>query len=58
MTPVNQLFQVGEPIVIESYTEEDTYTRGYLLCWKLLLAFFKAAPSEVLLLGVPVGGVG
>ena len=38
---------VGEPIVVDADTEEDLYSRGYLLCWDLLLTFFKAAPSEV-----------
>ena len=38
---------VGEHIVIDADTEEDLYSRGYLLCWDLLLTFFKAAPSEV-----------
>lgn len=38
---------VGNPVVIEADTEEDMYTRGYLLCWDLLLTFFKSAASEV-----------
>ncbi len=38
---------VGEPVVVETDTEEDMYTRGYLFCWDLLLTFFKSAPSEV-----------
>ena len=37
---------VGEPIVVDADTEEDLYSRGYLLCWDLLLTFFKAASSE------------
>ena len=38
---------IGEPIVIEADTEEDMYIRGYLLCWDLLLTFFKSASSQV-----------
>ncbi len=38
---------IGERVSMETDTEEDMYTRGYLLCWNLLLTFFKSAPSEV-----------
>ena len=45
---------VGEHVVIDADTEEDMYTRGYLLCWDLLLTFFKSASSEVIALSKPM----
>ena len=37
----------GDPIFVPSHTEECTVAMAYLLSWKLTLAFFRAAPSEV-----------
>ncbi|XP_029435039.1 E3 ubiquitin-protein ligase listerin [Rhinatrema bivittatum] len=38
---------VGESAVIQPLNEEFCYVLGYLLTWKLILSFFKAAPSQL-----------
>ncbi|KAM4699688.1 E3 ubiquitin-protein ligase listerin [Discoglossus pictus] len=40
-------FPVGEFVVIEPLKEEFCYVLGYLLTWKLILTFFKAASSQL-----------
>lgn len=39
--------QVGEFAVVQPLSMEHCCILGYLLAWKLLLIFFKAAPSQV-----------
>lgn len=39
--------QVGEFAVVQPLSVEFSCILGYLLAWKLLLAFFKAAPAHV-----------
>ena len=34
-------------VTVPAYTEEHTYAMGYLLTWKIILTFFRAASSEV-----------
>nr|XP_014351692.1 PREDICTED: E3 ubiquitin-protein ligase listerin [Latimeria chalumnae] len=38
---------VGEFAAVQPLSEEYCYVLGYLLTWKLILAFFKAAPSQL-----------
>lgn len=39
--------QVGEFAIVQPLSMEHCCILGYLLAWKLLLIFFKAAPSQV-----------
>ncbi|MEE6468105.1 hypothetical protein FKM82_008163 [Ascaphus truei] len=38
---------VGEFVIIQPHKEEFCFVLGYLLTWKLVLTFFKAAPSQL-----------
>lgn len=38
---------VGDFAVVQASSEEFCLVLGYLLTWKLILIFFKAAPSQV-----------
>lgn len=38
---------VGQIVTIKPLSEDFCYVLGYLLTWKLILTFFKAAASQV-----------
>ena len=38
---------VGQIVTIKPLSEDFCYVLGYLLTWKLILTFFKAASSQV-----------
>ncbi|XP_027731305.1 E3 ubiquitin-protein ligase listerin isoform X1 [Vombatus ursinus] len=42
-----ECYPVGEFAVIQPLSEEFCYVLGYLLSWKLILTFFKAATSQL-----------
>ncbi|XP_074156707.1 E3 ubiquitin-protein ligase listerin [Sminthopsis crassicaudata] len=42
-----ECYPVGEFAVIQPLSEEFCYVLGYLLTWKLILTFFKAATSQL-----------